>query len=67
MRRNLKAERVKAGISLKDFCKTTGLSISLVSDIEAGRKDGTYKTWTKIQKALQVENTQMWDLYLKQK
>ncbi len=66
MRRNLKGERIKAGYSLEDFCETTGLSRSLVSDIEAGRKDGSYKTWLKIQEALKVDNSQMWDLYLKQ-
>lgn len=66
-RRNLKGERVKAGFSsAEEFSKALGVSKNSVNMIENGRRNGTYETWIKIQEVLQLDNSQMWDLYLKQ-
>lgn len=65
-RMNLKLARIKAGFSISDFSKAVNLTNSMICNIENGKKDGSYKTWLKIQEVLGLENSEMWDLYQKQ-
>ena len=66
-RRHLKGERIKAGYkSAEEFAEALGVSRLLVSNLENGRRNGSYETWLKIQEVLKLDNSKMWELYLKQ-
>ena len=64
-RYNLMLERIKAGYDRQDLfaekCNTSGANIS---NIESGKRKGSYETWLSIQKVLNKTNAEMWDLYL---
>ena len=53
----LRAQRTKAGLTLKQLANRTGLSVSLISQIELGKSAASMSTLHKLATALQVKMT----------
>jgi DNA-binding response OmpR family regulator len=53
----LREERTKAGLTLKQLANRTGLSVSLISQIELGKSAASMSTLHKLATALQVKMT----------
>jgi DNA-binding response OmpR family regulator len=53
----LREQRTKAGLTLKQLANRTGLSVSLISQIELGKSAASMSTLHKLATALQVKMT----------
>lgn len=62
MRLHIRQERLKKGLSLNELSKKTGISISYLSDIEAGKRENlSIKKLCKIAQVLNVDITDLVD------
>lgn len=59
----LRILRAKKHMTQADLAKKVGISLPAYALIEQGKRDGSRKTWLKIQEALKLEDGKVWKLY----
>lgn len=64
MREKLQNERKKRHWTKQVFATKLGVSMQYVYLLETGKKDGTLKTWAKIQNLFEIPSEEMWE-YMK--
>jgi DNA-binding XRE family transcriptional regulator len=65
MRIELKKIRIEHKMNQREFANKIGISAMSYSRLERGYNDGTLKVWLKIQKALNIEDENMFKLIKK--
>ena len=58
----LKNERLQRGLTTKQVAEQLGVSMQFVYLLETEKKDGTLKTWKKIQDIYNIPDNEMWSL-----
>lgn len=58
----LKVFRVKHKMSQEEFADKIGVVRSTYQSIESGARNGRKSFWDKLQKAFNVDNSDMWEL-----
>lgn len=62
MKLHIRRERLRKGLSLNELSKKTGIAISYLSDIEAGKRENlSIKKLCKIAEVLNVDVTELFD------
>lgn len=56
----LKEERLKRGLTKQQVADSLGVSMQFVYLLETKKKDGTLKTWKKIQDLYNLSDEEMW-------
>lgn len=59
-RENLKRKIISCYGTIGEFCTAANLSKCMVSYIINGHRDGSVKTWHKIQETLEIKDDDMW-------
>lgn len=60
MRTKLQNERLKRGMTKQALADALGVSMQFVYLLETNRKDGTLKTWRKIQEIFNISDSDLW-------
>ena len=58
----LKNDRLQRGLTTKQVAEQLGVSMQFVYLLETEKKDGTLKTWKKIQDIYNIPDNEMWSL-----
>ena len=58
----LKEERLKRGLTKQQVADSLGVSMQFVYLLETKKKDGTLKTWKKIQDLYNLSDEKMWTI-----
>lgn len=61
-RLKLQEERKKRGLTKREVAEKLGVSQQFVYLLETAKKDGTLKTWKKIQDIYNLSDEEMWDI-----
>lgn len=64
MRTNLKVLRVKNHLTQKELATKVGVSYATYNLIEQGKRKGSNDFWQGIQKAFNLSDAEMWQLYI---
>lgn len=63
MRTNLKVLRVKHQLTQAQLAEKVGVSYATYNLIEQGKRKGSVEFWGKLQKAFNLTDAEMWQLY----
>lgn len=61
-REKLQNERIKRGLTKREVAEQLGVSQQFVYLLETEKKDGTLKTWKKIQDIYNIPDNEMWSV-----
>ena len=62
MRVNLKIQRIKRLMSLKEAADAIGINRATYTQLERGEIQGSVTTWQKVQKAFGISDEDMWEV-----
>lgn len=58
----LKLKRIEQGMTQKDIAEKLQISIPAYSLIESGKRKGSLEFWENVQKVLNIDNNEMWEV-----
>lgn len=64
MRTDLKVLRVKNHLTQKELATKVGVSYATYNLIEQGKRKGSIEFWQGVQKAFNLTDAEMWQLYI---
>ena len=63
MRTELKVLRIKSNLTQKELAEKLGVSYPTYNLIEQGKRKGSTEFWANLQKAFNLTDAEMWQLY----